>query len=91
MTPAAGLAQRIGDSTSLSRLYLSTFPVSIGAGKADLDRLFFTDSLSERSRWIENPNFASSGRVIAYPQNAGLNRHVVGAQVPTGKEVANPS
>jgi hypothetical protein len=35
--------------------------------------------------------FLSSGRITAYPECAGLNRHVVGVQVPAGKEVANPS
>ena len=65
MTPAAGLAQRIGDSTSLSRLYLSKFPVSIDAGESRFGPAIFTDSLSERSRWIENPNFASSWRITA--------------------------
>ena len=67
MTPAAGPAQRIGDSTSLSRLYLSTFPVSIDAGESRFGPAIFTDSPSERSRWIENPNFASSWRVTAPP------------------------
>ena len=31
------------------------------------------------------------GRVTAFRESAGLNRHVVGVQVPAGKEVANPS
>ena len=31
------------------------------------------------------------GRVTADSSCAGINRHVVGVQVPTGKEVANPS
>lgn len=68
MTPAAGLAQRIGDSTSLRRLYLSKFPVSIDAGESRFGPAIFTDSLSERSQWMENPNFASSWRITAYPE-----------------------
>jgi hypothetical protein len=35
--------------------------------------------------------FHCPARKTAYTESAGLNRHVVGVQVPAGKEIANPS
>jgi hypothetical protein len=105
MTPAAGLAQRIGDSTSLRLLYLSNMLfrpecsskgephspftrqvggnadrprcvfsgperplLSIDAGASRFGPVIFTDSLSERSRWIENTNFRNSWRITSNPE-----------------------
>ena len=92
MTPASGPAQRIGDSTSLSRLYLSKFPVSIDAGESRFGPAIFTDSLSERSRWIENPSFASSWRITVYSELTGRlttrNRLIPSGEIPAGKSAS---
>jgi hypothetical protein len=48
----------------------------------ELNKRVVAESLIEKSR---------SGRVTVHTESAGINRHVVGVQVPTGKEVANPS
>ena len=92
MTPASGPAQRIGDSASLSRLYLSKFPVSIDAGESRFGPAIFTDSLSERSRWIENPSFASSWRITVYSELTGRlttrNRLIPSGEIPAGKSAS---
>jgi hypothetical protein len=38
-----------------------------------------------------NADVQDALRNSGYAECAGLNRHVVGVQVPAGKEVANPS
>jgi hypothetical protein len=46
---------------------------------------------SYAQKCIDTAEIVRDGRKTGYSESAGLNRHVVGVQVPTGKEVANPS
>ena len=68
------------------------FPVSIDAGESRFGPAIFTDSLSERSRWIENPSFASSWRITVYSELTGRlttrNRLIPSGEIPAGKSAS---